>query len=146
MTTPQPRPRKVKMDMSITAADLTRRVPRRYRATHDPALCDLTKCPVCVRKITMIQSMIRRSAPSRVKHRINSGAWRRVTHRDTRFEVVSLSHLKERAERMSDSGFHWSVVILLVAIFAAIMGATRGIDASLKVLFQKLDSIIQKRN
>ncbi len=47
---------------------------------------------------------------------------------------------------MSDSEFHWAVVIMLVAIFAAQMGAARGMDASLKALLQKLDSIIQKMN
>jgi hypothetical protein len=75
------------MDMTLTEADLIQWAPRR-RSTHDRSLCDVTKCPICVRKIATIQSMIRRLAPSRVKHRISSGATRRVTHRDTRFEVI----------------------------------------------------------
>jgi len=88
MTTPTHRPRKVKMDMTITAADLTSRIQRRYFAPHDPAFCDLTKCPICVEKVALVQSMIRRSAPTRVKYRVSSGAMRRVTHRETRFEVI----------------------------------------------------------
>jgi hypothetical protein len=86
MTTPPPHPRKVKRDMTLTAADITYRAPSR---PHDRTLCDVTKCPICMRKIATIQSVIRRrSAPSRVKHRVSSGATRRVTHRDTRFEVI----------------------------------------------------------
>lgn len=45
---------------------------------------------------------------------------------------------------MSESEFHWLVVISLWAIFAALMGAGRGFDASMKSLFKRLDAILER--
>lgn len=51
---------------------------------------------------------------------------------------------KLRRQSVSDSEFQWTIIILLLAIFAALIGAARGLDASLKALFKKLDAILER--